>query len=178
MTKEKKPRYSRLTDILELVSLMMEKPKGVSLKDICEYFNVSRRTAERMRDAITNTMPMVEEIPSSDRVKRWGFKNYSMPEMIKFNDEEMTFLSYLYTKESKKLNQRKRNIFDRINKKAAIISGVNNMKKRLLYTMCAAAEAAFDDIPPKYHEQMAELCCKLFTNLDKVTVSLDSKKKQ
>ena len=40
-----KPRYSRVTDIIELIILMQSKVAGVSLNDIQEEFDVSRRTA-------------------------------------------------------------------------------------------------------------------------------------
>ena len=46
MNMDDKPRYSRVTDIIELIILMQSKVAGVSLNDIQEEFNVSRRTAE------------------------------------------------------------------------------------------------------------------------------------
>lgn len=42
-----KPRYSRISDILELITLMQSKVLGVTLLDIEKRFSVSRRTAER-----------------------------------------------------------------------------------------------------------------------------------
>ena len=71
-----KPRYSRVTDIIELIILMQSKVAGVSLNDIQEEFDVSRRTAERMRDSVLNLLSQVGEIPTDSRVKRWGFINY------------------------------------------------------------------------------------------------------
>ena len=65
-----KPRYSRVTDIIELIILMQSKVAGVSLNDIQEEFDVSRRTAERMRDSVLNLLPQVGEIPTDSRVKR------------------------------------------------------------------------------------------------------------
>ena len=49
---EDKPRYSRITDLIDLIVFMSSKLNGVSLNDIQERFNVSRRTAERMRDSL------------------------------------------------------------------------------------------------------------------------------
>jgi len=46
-----KPRYSRVSDILDLAIFMSSKLQGVTIKDIQERYNVSRRTAERMRDS-------------------------------------------------------------------------------------------------------------------------------
>ena len=84
-----KDRYSRMTDILELLYMMMAEPQGISLDDIMDEFNVSRRTAERMRDAITSIFSQVDVINETGKVKRWGFKNFSMKEIVRFTDEEI-----------------------------------------------------------------------------------------
>ena len=84
-----KPRYSRVTDIIELIILMQSKVAGVSLNDIQEEFDVSRRTAERMRDSVLNLLPQVGEIPTDSRVKRWGFINYSISQFITFTPKEL-----------------------------------------------------------------------------------------
>lgn len=90
-----KPRYSRVTDIIELIILMQSKVAGVSLNDIQEEFDVSRRTAERMRDSVLNLLPQVGEIPTDSRVKRWGFINYSMNELVSFSKDEVATLEKL-----------------------------------------------------------------------------------
>ena len=90
-----KPRYSRVTDIIELIILMQSKVAGVSLNVIQEEFNVSRRTAERMRDSVLNLLPQVGEIPTDSRVKRWGFINYSMNELVSFSKDEIATLEKL-----------------------------------------------------------------------------------
>ena len=89
---EDKPRYSRITDIIELMILMQAKLDGVSLSDIQEHFNVSRRTAERMRDSLTNLMPEIQEIETNERCKRWGFVNYSLSSIVSFTPEEIASL--------------------------------------------------------------------------------------
>ena len=95
MNMDYKPRYSRVTDIIELIILMQSKVAGVSLNDIQEEFNVSRRTAERMRDSVLNLLPQVGEIPTDSRVKRWGFINYSMNELVSFSKDEIATLEKL-----------------------------------------------------------------------------------
>lgn len=72
MKMEDKPRYSRISDILQLLVLMQAKPLGVTIQDIQHEFDVSRRTAERMRESITNIFPQIDEIESNDRVKHWA----------------------------------------------------------------------------------------------------------
>ena len=65
-----KPRFSRITDLIELIIFMSSKLNGVSLADIQERFNVSRRTAERMRDSVMLALPQVDEIETNERIKR------------------------------------------------------------------------------------------------------------
>lgn len=86
---ENKPRYSRISDILDLAVFMQSKILGVTIKDIQERYNVSRRTAERMRDSLTCIFPQVDEIETNDLQKHWGFTNYSISSLISFTTEEI-----------------------------------------------------------------------------------------
>lgn len=84
-----KPRYSRVSDILDLAIFMSSKLQGVTIKDIEERYNVSRRTAERMRDSLTCIFPSVDEIETDDTQKHWGFINYSISQFVTFTPKEI-----------------------------------------------------------------------------------------
>ena len=99
MKMEDKPRYSRISDILQLLVLMQAKPLGVTIQDIQHEFDVSRRTAERMRESITNIFPQIDEIESNDRVKHWGFTGGYLNEIIVFTPEELANLEKLKEKQ-------------------------------------------------------------------------------
>lgn len=60
-------------------------------------FNVSRRTAERMRDSVMLALPQVDEIETNERIKRWGFTSYTLSELVYFNSDEIAFLEKLKT---------------------------------------------------------------------------------
>lgn len=94
---EDKTRYSRITDLIDLIIFMSSKLNGISLDDIQERYNVSRRTAERMRDSAMIALPQIEEIPSLGRVKHWGFPNFSYGEIVYFTKDEVAFLEKLKT---------------------------------------------------------------------------------
>ena len=64
-----KPRYSRISDILDFAIFMSSKLHEVTIKDIEKRYNVSRRTAERMRDSLTCIFPSVDEIETNDSQK-------------------------------------------------------------------------------------------------------------
>lgn len=68
-------RYPRLRDLITLVQMMQGSAGGISLADIRSRFEVSRRTAERLRDAVLDQfMQIVEESRLDDGTKRWRLK--------------------------------------------------------------------------------------------------------
>jgi len=81
-------RYERVEDIVKLVMMMQTQSRGVSLYDIQEEFEVSRRTAERMRDAVVRIFPQIEVFDSSDKIRRWKFKT-SYNGLVAFTPEEI-----------------------------------------------------------------------------------------
>lgn len=87
-------RYERTEDIVRLVMLMQTRVGGVSLYDIQDEFKVSRRTSERMRDAIVRLFPQVEAYDSSDRIRRWKFISNSV-NLTSFSPEEIAELESL-----------------------------------------------------------------------------------
>lgn len=90
---ENKPRNSREADILEILTKMQERVRGVCINDIMEEYGVSRSTAERWLECIKLIIPQVEEIENnSTKRKYWGFKSGYMTEIIKFSPEEIANL--------------------------------------------------------------------------------------
>jgi predicted DNA-binding transcriptional regulator YafY len=67
-------RKEPATRLLQLARLFAAEPAGISLDEIAEKFVVGRRTAERMRDAVAEVFPQLEEI-EGDRPKRWRLPN-------------------------------------------------------------------------------------------------------
>lgn len=99
---EDKPRYSRVSDILDLAIFMSSKKQGVTIKDIQERYNVSRRTAERMRDSLTCIFPQVDEIETNDTQKHWGFIDYSIKELVSFSSKEIANIEQLQRRTTNK----------------------------------------------------------------------------
>ena len=67
-------RKEPATRLLQLARLFAAEPAGISLDEIVEKFAVGRRTAERMRDAVAEVFPQLEEI-EGERPKRWRLPN-------------------------------------------------------------------------------------------------------
>ena len=97
-----KPRYSRISDILDLAIFMSSKIQGVTISEIAERYNVSRRTAERMRDSLTCIFPSVDEIKTDDTQKHWGFINYSISNLISFTPKEIANIEQLQRRTTNK----------------------------------------------------------------------------
>ena len=65
-------RYTRQSDIIELLVFMAHAPVGVSLEDIEKRYNVSRRTAERMRNSLLNIFPQIDITYVEGNKRFWG----------------------------------------------------------------------------------------------------------
>lgn len=61
--------YGKMLDLFDLAMKMQESSDGISLADICRDFDVSQRTAERMRDALLRYFPQMEEVYTGEKKK-------------------------------------------------------------------------------------------------------------
>lgn len=83
-------RYARQEDLQKLALIMQGSAEGISLSDIEREFSVSRRTAERMRDAVRNAYPQIEEISGESGRKYWRFPPGSLGRMVEPTLDELT----------------------------------------------------------------------------------------
>lgn len=92
-------RFEKSKDIIRLALMMSATREGVSLIDIQDAFSVSRRTAERMRDAIFDLFPgdAVRENIGPDRIKRWSLQTIdrnrvAVTDLIDINADDIATL--------------------------------------------------------------------------------------
>lgn len=83
-------RYSRQEDLLRLAVMMQGSAEGVSITDIEQTFGVSRRTAERMRDAVLRAFPQLEDRPGPNGQKYWRFPTGTLGRMVEPTVDELT----------------------------------------------------------------------------------------
>lgn len=81
--------YEKTHDLLELAIWMQANREGVSLNEIAMHFNVSRRTAERMRNMILAQFPQTEEILEGNQ-KKWRIPQRTLRDFIQFSADELT----------------------------------------------------------------------------------------
>jgi len=64
-------RFAKAEELLKLAFSMQASTEGVALSDIEQMFDVTRRTAMRMRDAVARVFPQMDETVGDNHVKRW-----------------------------------------------------------------------------------------------------------
>lgn len=64
-------RYSRAERLIQLALEMQAARGGLTIVEVQEKFEVSRRTAIRMRDAVLRAFPNSSEVQTGERTKRW-----------------------------------------------------------------------------------------------------------
>lgn len=89
--------YKKTEQLLDLAIMMQASREGVSLKEIVDKFNVSRRTAERMRNMIIERFPQTQERMDIEGFKRWFIPQGTLRDFIQFSAEEVALLETLKT---------------------------------------------------------------------------------
>lgn len=85
-------RLEKAEQLLQLAEQMQASSEGVSLADIQDQFEVGRRTAERMRDAVIRLFPNVEERVQDDKTKRWRLRSGSLGHLTHLNADDLSEL--------------------------------------------------------------------------------------
>lgn len=85
-------RYEKSDHLLQLALDMQATRSGVSLQDIQQRYDVGRRTAMRMRDSVLRNFPQAEEVPTSEKVKRWRIPPKTLNRLVDFSAEELADL--------------------------------------------------------------------------------------
>lgn len=91
-------RMIKSSQIIELAIMMQNSHYGISLEDIMETFECSKRTAQRMKSVVEDQFPFrVEEVENyNSRKKRWKLKKESaLNSMVQFTSEEICTLARL-----------------------------------------------------------------------------------
>ena len=82
-------RYEKVAQLLELALEMQASHMGLSIADIQERFDVSRRTAQRMRDALSQVFVNVDEVPSQEKTKRWRISKGTLDRLVGLTADEL-----------------------------------------------------------------------------------------
>lgn len=83
-------RLEKSRQLLKLALMMQASTEGVGLQDIQEEFEVVRRTAERMRDALLQLFPHAEEMFVDGKTKRWRLPTGAIAGLIHISAEDLS----------------------------------------------------------------------------------------
>ena len=84
-------RYERTADIVRL-AVRMQGSGGLTLDDIGAEFGVSRRTAERMRDAVENAFGPLEYEEADGGKRCWRLRSNALRDLIRVSADELVEL--------------------------------------------------------------------------------------
>ncbi|MBW2421252.1 MAG: WYL domain-containing protein [Deltaproteobacteria bacterium] len=85
-------RHDKAEDLIRLILRMQGTPAGLSLDDIEAQFEVSRRTAERMRDAVVRLFPDAEVWVDPERRKHTRITRRVSHELLRWEPAELAAL--------------------------------------------------------------------------------------
>lgn len=87
--------YEKAEELIRLATLLQGSAEGVSLQDIMREFSVSRRTAERMRDAVLRLCPDAEAVDLDDGRRHWRIRgNNTLARLATVTASELASLDY------------------------------------------------------------------------------------
>ena len=85
-------RYERLADIVRLATRFQGSRGGLTMDDIVAEFRVSRRTAERMRDAVEAAFGPLVRVETGDKRIHWRLESTSMRGLVRITPAELAEL--------------------------------------------------------------------------------------
>ncbi len=86
-------RYERLKDIIDLAVRLQASRGGLTLDDIKRDMSVSRRTAERMRDAVDWAFGPLDIVETGDSKRHWRLRSNALGNLVRIGAEELTALA-------------------------------------------------------------------------------------
>ena len=85
-------RYEGLKDILDLAVRLQGAHGGLTLGDIEAEFSISRRTAERRRDAVDAAFGPLEPVDRDDGKRHWRLRSDALRRLVSISAEELAEL--------------------------------------------------------------------------------------
>ena len=82
-------RYERVQDVVRLAVRLQGSTGGLTLDDIQADFSVSRRTAERLRDAVEAVFGPLEIVAGDDNRRYWRLRSDSLRRLVAVSAEEL-----------------------------------------------------------------------------------------
>ena len=85
-------RYESVSRVMQLATRLQGAHTGLTLDDIETELGVSRRTAERLRDAVELSFGPLDEVETDERRKRWRLRSNPLRQLIRVAPGELAEL--------------------------------------------------------------------------------------
>lgn len=85
--------YDRAADIVRLAIRLQGSWRGLTLDDIQRQFEVSRRTAERLRDAVEDVFGPLETVDTGEARRHWRLRTPTLRPLVSLSAEELAELT-------------------------------------------------------------------------------------
>ena len=85
--------YERAADIVRLAIRLQGSWRGLTLDDIQHQFEVSRRTAERLRDAVEDVFGPLETVDTGEARRHWRLRAPTLRCLVSLSAEELAELT-------------------------------------------------------------------------------------
>ena len=86
-------RYERLSDITRLAIRLQGMRSGMTITDIQEELGVSRRTAERLRNAVEDAFGPLDTVDTGGRQISWRLQSPSLRQLVRVSQDELAELN-------------------------------------------------------------------------------------
>jgi len=84
--------FSKAEQLLDLATMVSARKHGVTLDDVCEKFEISLRTAQRMLHTLETRFPEVDTIQGEDGRKRWRMPGGTVRDLVHISADELASL--------------------------------------------------------------------------------------
>lgn len=86
-------RYERVKDVLALAIRLQAARGGITIDEMQEELSVSRRTAERMRDAVEATFGPLDTVETGDQKLHWRLRSDALSRLVRVSGENLASLT-------------------------------------------------------------------------------------
>lgn len=81
--------FSKAEQFLDLATMVSARRNGVTLDDVCERFEISLRTAQRMMRVLEARFPEVDTVQDEDGRKRWRMPGGTVRDLVNITADEL-----------------------------------------------------------------------------------------
>ena len=84
--------FAKAEQLLDLATMVSARKQGVTLDEVCEKFEISLRTAQRMLHTLESRFPEVDTVSGDDGRKRWRMPGGTVRDLVHITADELASL--------------------------------------------------------------------------------------